>query len=57
MTVFRFGFHNGAIAYMLQISESAKYIIFVAWVVFREAIFLRLKFKPDDRFLPCIYVY
>ena len=52
MTVCRHDFHNGAMAYMLQNGESTIYRIFVAWVVFTEAIFSCLSLKPDDGFLP-----
>ena len=51
MTVCRNGFHNGVMTYMLHICESTINKIFVAWVVFMEAIFSCLNFKPDDRFL------
>ena len=47
------GFHNDVMTYMLQIVESTIHRIFVAWVVFKEAIFSCLNLKPDDRFLPC----
>ena len=32
MTVRRYGFHNGVMAYMLQFGESIILIIFVEWV-------------------------
>ena len=40
MTVCRHGFHNGAMAYMLQFGSSANHRIFVAWVVFESNIFM-----------------
>ena len=51
MTMCRNGFHNGVMTYVLLISESTIHIIFVAWVVFMEAIFSCLNIKPGGRFL------
>ena len=38
--------------HVAEIGESTIHRIFVSWVVFMEAIFSCLNFKPDDRFLP-----
>ena len=53
MTVCRHDFRNGFMAYMLKIGKSTIYKIFVAWVVFIEAIFSCLNLNYDDGFLPC----
>ena len=51
MTVSRHDFHHGVMAYMLPFGESAMYRIFVARVVYMEAVFSHLKLKLDDTFL------
>ena len=38
INVSRHGFHNGVIAYILQLGESIIHRIFVVWVVFMKAI-------------------
>ena len=48
MTVCRRGFQNGTMAYMLQVGKSNLQRIFLALVVFVEAIFSRLSLKPDN---------
>ena len=50
LTVCRHGFHNDVMAYALQIDESTIHRIFVAQIVFVEAIFSCLNLKPDDDF-------
>ena len=52
MVVFRHGFHNSVIAYMLQFGESTIHIIFVAWLVFVKVTFSCLNLKPYNGFLP-----
>ena len=49
----RRGFHNSLMAYMLQIVKSTMHRIFVAFVLFMQAILSQLNLKLDDRFLPC----
>ena len=44
----RNAFHNGAMAHIWQIHESTIHRIFVACVVFMEAIFPCFNLKPDD---------
>ena len=51
MTVCRHGFHNGVMAYMLQLVKVLSTEIFLAWVVFVKAIFSCLNLKPDEEFL------
>ena len=51
MPVCRHDFHNGVMAHMLHVGERTIHRIFVAWVVFMEAIFPYSNLKPDDEFL------
>lgn len=47
------GFHNSLIIYMLQLGKSNMHKIFVAFVLFMQAILSQLNLKLDDRFLSC----
>ena len=38
-------------AYILNIGESTMQRIFVAWVVFMEAVFSKINLRPDEGFL------
>ena len=40
MTACKHGFHNGVMAYMLKIGESATHRIFAAWVPFGNNVFM-----------------
>ena len=51
MTVCHHGLHNGVMAYILNIGETTMQRIFVAWVVFIEAVFSKINLKPDEGFL------
>lgn len=51
MTVCHHGLHNGVIVYMLNVGESTTQKIFVAWILFMEAIFSRINLRPDNGFL------
>ena len=51
MNVCRHDFHNGVMAYMLQLKCYPQN--FFVWVVFVKAIFSCLNLKPNDEFLPC----
>lgn len=53
MTVCMRGFHNSLIIYMLQIGKSNMHKIFVAFILFMQAILSQLNLKLDDRFLSC----
>ena len=50
MIACRHGFHNGVMVYKLQIGESYIHLIFVACVVFMEAIFSCSDLKSDEDF-------
>ena len=52
MAVYRHGFHNRVMSYMLQFDESTIHRIFVVWVVFVKVIFSCLNLKLDDGVLP-----
>ena len=60
MTVCGHGLHNGVMAYMLNIKERTMQQIFVAWVVFMEAVFSKINLRPDEGFvaynMPGIFV-
>ena len=45
-------FHNDIMTCILQIGESTIHRIFVAWVIFMEAILSCLNIKPDNGCLP-----
>ena len=53
MTVCCHGLHNGVMAYILNIGESTMQRMFIAWVVFIEAIFSKINLRPDQRLLAC----
>ena len=48
----RRGFHNSLMAYMLQIVKSTMHRIFVAFVLFMQAILSQLNLKLETDFYP-----